>query len=59
MDPIRHTNKSNQCDGKVRFESAALAHQVVSRRRSQGKTGVTYRCPHCGIWRIGTPRKAR
>lgn len=44
---------AGQCAGKVKFESAVLAHRAARRARLT-KVRTAYRCPHCGRWHIGS-----
>ena len=44
------------CEGKAKFESAALAHEVLTRKQRKARHGrrmKTYRCKVCGSWHIG------
>lgn len=41
-----------RCDGKERFESAALAHQIAGRRKD--RRWDIYRCQFCGFYHAGT-----
>ena len=49
------------CAGKVRFDSAALAHAIAKRRGKARKVNhddarrrrEAYRCKHCGGWHLG------
>lgn len=49
-----------QCTGKERFETPALANAVVKRRNARKGTRAKcqhYRCKFCGFHHIGTIRK--
>jgi hypothetical protein len=41
------------CDGKVVFDSLALAELAARRRKGEEKR-QPYRCTHCHRWHIGT-----
>lgn len=47
------------CDGKVAFDSLALAQKVAKRRRTSGKYRgqAPYRCLDCGKYHIGRQEK--
>lgn len=60
MTEARHHVRASQCQGKVGFESAALAHQVnrLRSKRHGGKKNRrpprdAYKCGHCGKWHLG------
>jgi hypothetical protein len=46
---------SNDCAGKVRFDSALLAAKVVQRHREDRRKA--YRCDVCGGWHLGTAKR--
>jgi len=64
MRPLHTVNKIAGCVGKVRFDSARLAHEVAKPRHRRGRTRGTpirdqrevYRCPYCGGWHVGQRR---
>jgi len=41
------------CEGKVRFASAKVAHQVAKRRATRDRDGQAYHCEFCGGYHIG------
>lgn len=47
--------KMAACEGKARFESAVLAHEVLRRRNRQRnkEKGSAYHCKLCGGWHLG------
>ena len=58
MTGARIVNPAVSCDGKVRFDSPALARAVTTRhspRKDRPKRDA-YRCVHCGGWHVGTDR---
>jgi hypothetical protein len=60
-DPRDRFPAYTQCDGKERFESAALAHRVARRRTTNKRLRVKgrdwplekYLCRHCGFYHVG------
>lgn len=57
--PLTKEALAAMCVGKQRFDSAAVAHEVSSRRSNrrrqhhERKIGDVYRCNACGSWHIG------
>jgi hypothetical protein len=48
-------SQASQCAGKHPYPTPAAARSVATR----GKHLVAaYRCPHCGLWHVGTPSKS-
>lgn len=49
--------RAAMCDGKERFVSPQLAHDVLRKRKKSGKGAKrqVYRCKHCSGWHIGQP----
>ena len=47
------SDKARACEGKESYQSPALAHRVVKRRRSRGLVLEVYRCEHCGGYHQG------
>lgn len=55
-DARRHTFAS-QCQGKVGFEPARLAHDINQRRgrrgKGRGQKREVYKCRWCSKWHLG------
>lgn len=54
--PVLNDKAISQCEGKERFESMEIAHQVARRRRRGSKRDVpggAYRCRFCKGYHIG------
>lgn len=44
---------SAQCAGKVTFQSPDTARRAAKRKKRRH----AYRCPHCGLYHVGTDTK--
>ena len=59
MDPPPEEFEIAGCEGKVKFESWALAREVTKRRGRHQKIREVYKCPYCHKFHVGSLKRKR